>query len=71
MADLAGLEAAAFDTCYTDPATAEEVDAQRAAGLRAGIASTPSFMINGTLLVGAQPYSAFQAAINAALEASS
>lgn len=67
MADVAGLDAAAFDACYVDPATADEVDAQRAAGLRAGIEHTPSFMINGTLLVGAQAYSEFQSAINDAL----
>jgi protein-disulfide isomerase len=67
MADVAGLDAAAFDACYVDPATADEVDAQRAAGLRAGIEHTPSFMINATLLVGAQPYTEFQSAINDAL----
>lgn len=67
MADVAGLDAEAFDACYRDPATAETVVAQRAAGLRAGIDSTPSFLINGTLLLGAQPYSEFQAALNAAL----
>jgi protein-disulfide isomerase len=69
MAEVAGLDANAFDVCYLDPATAEEVDAQRAAGLRAGIDSTPSFLINGTLFVGAQPYSEFQTAIRAAVEA--
>jgi protein-disulfide isomerase len=69
MAEVAGLDAAAFDACYVDPATAEAVDEQRAAGLRAGIDSTPSFLINGTLFVGAQPYSEFQSAIKAALEA--
>jgi protein-disulfide isomerase len=71
MARVAGLDAGAFDACYTDPATAEEVDAQRAAGLRAGITATPSFLINGKLLEGAQPYSEFQSAINAALAGAS
>jgi len=70
MAEIAGLESDAFDTCYRDPATAEAVDMDKAAGLRAGIDSTPSFLINGTLFQGAQPYSEFQLAINAALEAS-
>jgi protein-disulfide isomerase len=71
MADVAGLDAAAFDACYRDPATADAVAADKAAGLRAGIESTPSFLINGTLFLGAQPYSKFQTAINAALAASS
>ncbi len=71
MAEMSGLDAAAFDACYGDPATAEAVDMDKAAGLRAGIEHTPSFMINGTLLVGAQPYSEFQSAVQAAMEASS
>jgi len=69
MAELAGLEAVSFDECYRDPATVEAVDMDKAEGLRAGISSTPSFLINGTLLVGARPYSEFQSVINAALEA--
>jgi len=32
------------------------------------VQGTPSFFINGMPLVGAQPYSAFQAAIEAALK---
>ncbi|MCX6071574.1 MAG: DsbA family protein [Chloroflexi bacterium] len=71
MAEVAGLNASTFDSCYRDPATANAVDEQRAAGLRAGIESTPSFLVNGTLFIGAQPYSGFQSAINAALGASS
>jgi len=71
MAEIAGLNPDAFDTCYRDPATVEAVDMDKAAGLRSGIDSTPSFLINGTLFLGAQPYSEFQSAINAALEASS
>jgi protein-disulfide isomerase len=69
MAHLAGLDAAAFDACYRDPATTDAVAADKAAGLRAGIGVTPSFLINGTLFEGAQPYSEFQTAINAALGA--
>ncbi len=71
MAEVAGLVSDAFDTCYRDPATAEAVDMDKATGLRAGITSTPSFLINGSLFMGAQPYSEFQSAINAALKASS
>jgi protein-disulfide isomerase len=69
MADVAGLEANAFDACYRDSATTDTVDQDKAAGLRAGVESTPSFLINGVPFLGAQPYSEFQAAINAALAA--
>lgn len=71
MADVAGLEAEAFDACYRDSATADAVDQDRAAGLRAGIDSTPSFLINGVPFLGAQAYAEFQTAINAALAAAS
>jgi protein-disulfide isomerase len=63
--------AEAFDACYRAPATADAVDQDRAAGLRAGIDSTPSFLINGVPFLGAQPYAEFQTAINAALAAAS
>jgi protein-disulfide isomerase len=33
-------------------------------GQKAGITGTPSFVVNGTLLVGAQPYSAFKTLID-------
>jgi protein-disulfide isomerase len=69
MAGVVGLEAEAFDACYRDSTTADAVDLDKAAGLRAGVNSTPSFMINGTPFLGAQPYSAFQTAIDAALAA--
>jgi protein-disulfide isomerase len=70
MAKVAGLDADSFDACYGDPATADAVDQDKAAGLRAGIDSTPSFLINGTLFVGAHPYSEFQTAIKAAMAGS-
>lgn len=69
MAKIGGLEAAAFDQCYKNSASAAAVDADKAAGLQAGITSTPSFLINGTPFLGAQPYAEFQKAIDAALAA--
>ncbi len=68
MADVVGLEPDAFDACYRDPATGDAVDQDKAAGLRAGVNSTPSFQINGTPFLGAQPYAEFQKAIDAALD---
>ena len=43
------------------------VQADFAAGQAAGVSGTPAFFINGRSLVGAQPFSAFQAAIDAEL----
>ncbi|MCS6800201.1 MAG: DsbA family protein, partial [Myxococcota bacterium] len=42
-----------------------DMDAVQAAGARIG---TPSFFINGRLLQGAQPFDAFKAAIDRALQ---
>ena len=36
-------------------------------GITAGVQGTPAFFVNGNLIEGAQPYSVFQAAIEAAL----
>lgn len=69
MADLVGLEAEAFDRCFKSGAAADAVNGDKAAGMQAGINSTPSFVINGTLFLGAQPYGEFQKAIDAALAA--
>jgi protein-disulfide isomerase len=71
MAEIAGLEADAFDQCYKSGASAAVVDSDRATGLQAGVNSTPSFLINGTPFLGAQPYAEFQKVIDAALAAAS
>jgi protein-disulfide isomerase len=45
------------------------VRADAEAGRQLGFQGTPSFMINGTVIVGAQPYDAFAEVIDAALAA--
>ncbi|MGW0114726.1 MULTISPECIES: DsbA family protein [unclassified Nocardia] len=42
-----GLDMAAFDSAYTDPATAARVRADFDEGLTLGVAGTPSFFLNG------------------------
>ena len=44
-----------------------EADIERAT--RIGVGSTPSFLVGGRPLIGAQPYEAFKQAIDAALAA--
>lgn len=65
-ADL-GLETDTFDTCLDSGEHAAEVQKDFADGQSAGVSGTPSFFINGKKIVGAQPYSVFQAEIEAAL----
>lgn len=57
-----------FNQCLEGNATKATVDADQAEGTKDGVNGTPSFFINGQLLVGAQPASAFEQAIEAALK---
>ena len=62
-----GLNAVDFDTCLDSGSMAGEVAKDMRDGQRAGVQGTPGFIINGQLLSGALPFSAFQQAIEAAL----
>lgn len=63
-----GLNTAQFNQCLDSKKYADEVEADTAAGSAAGVSGTPSFFVNGQLLVGAQPFSAFKALIDAELQ---
>ena len=62
-----GLNATEFNSCLDNGDTASEIQADLSDGSNAGVSGTPTFFINGQKIVGAQPYSAFKAAIDAAL----
>jgi protein-disulfide isomerase len=65
-----GLNAARFKAAMDNHTHKASVDADMAAVTQAGAQiGTPSFFINGKLLQGAQPFPAFEAAIDAALAA--
>ena len=57
-----------FDDCLDSGKYEEEVLNDFADGGAAGVSGTPAFFINGQLLSGAQPFSAFQAVIDPLLE---
>jgi protein-disulfide isomerase len=59
-----GVDQAKFDPCYADPKTKDIVRADMAEGQSVGVSGTPSFVINGRLLVGAQPFDKFKAVID-------
>lgn len=72
-----GLNLNAFNTCLENPSQEEEVKKDLADAGKAGATGTPTFVIGkstsngeiaGDLLVGAQPYAAFQAVIDPLLE---
>lgn len=71
-----GLNAATFQNCLDSNKFKNEVSKDNADASKAGVSGTPSFfvgkstndgVIQGTIIVGAQPYSAFQAALDQAL----
>jgi protein-disulfide isomerase len=67
-ADL-GLDAAAFATCLDEGKYAQRVEEETAEARKLGATGTPTFFVNDTKIVGAQPFAAFQAAIEEALKA--
>lgn len=67
MAKL-GLDASAFQTCLDSGKYVQAVEDDIALGKSVGISGTPSFFINGQMLVGAQPFTAFQSIIDKELE---
>jgi protein-disulfide isomerase len=70
LADAAGamqLDATAFKACLENSDIAQRVSADANEGQQLGVSGTPSFLINGKPLVGAQPYEAFVEVIEAAI----
>ena len=67
-----GLDTDAFNDCLDSNTYADEVQADDEDGLSYGVTGTPTFfingqMMNGQMMVGAQPFSAFQQIIDAEL----
>jgi protein-disulfide isomerase len=62
-----GLNTTQFNSCYDSKKYDAVVEAELALGQRVGVSGTPSVFVNGKLVVGAQPYSTFKTAIDAAL----
>lgn len=62
------LDREAFTTCIDRRKLRKNVDADVAEGRAIGVRGTPTFLVNGTLLVGAQPIEAFREAIREALK---
>ncbi|HUE95414.1 MAG TPA: thioredoxin domain-containing protein, partial [Longimicrobiaceae bacterium] len=54
-----GLDMATFEACVNNRETAAEVAADQAEGDRLGVDGTPTFYVNGHMVLGAQPVSVF------------
>lgn len=62
-----GLDTKKFNDCLDSGKMSSEVAKDISDGGAAGVQGTPAFFINGKLLSGAQPFSAFKQAIDAEL----
>jgi protein-disulfide isomerase len=59
-----GIDKAKWDDCFDNKKTLPQIRADMAEGQSVGVSGTPSFVINGRLLVGAQPFEKFKAVID-------
>ena len=71
LADSAKLAKPALLACLQSPATEEAVRADAQGAQRSGASSTPTFYIEGGLLVGAQPVEVFRQVLDSILKARS
>ncbi|MCS7011675.1 MAG: DsbA family protein, partial [Anaerolineales bacterium] len=62
-----GLEIEAFRKCLESNRYEDEVLGDFRDGLRLGVNSTPTFFVNGTKIIGAQPFAVFKQLIEAEL----
>lgn len=67
MAKGSGVDAGKFNKCLDDGVMTEKVKAQTTEGQGFGVSGTPSFLVNGVLLVGALPQAEFEKVIDAEL----
>ena len=58
-----GLDVASFTACQEDGRYNDAINADQDLGQSRGVSSTPSFFLNGQMLVGAQPLETFNSAI--------
>jgi protein-disulfide isomerase len=63
-----GIDRARFERCLDDRQFAAAVDEDILQGRALGVSGTPAFLINGRLLVGAQPVESFRAVIDQVLQ---
>jgi protein-disulfide isomerase len=67
MARRLGLDVDTFTACLNSEAISTEINEDFEAGRLAGLGGTPFFTVNGEPISGAQPFEAFQSAIDTAL----
>lgn len=69
LSDSLGMDRTKTLACLADSTTARTVEAEATAAARAGATATPSFYIEGGLLVGAQPIEVFRPILDSIIAA--
>jgi protein-disulfide isomerase len=64
IASSLGVNMDTFRTCLSDPAVRKEIEEDMKQGESLGVSGTPAFFINGRVISGAQPVSAFTSLID-------
>lgn len=67
LAAAQGVDPAAFHRCVSEHLTKPMIEADIDRATKAGVESTPTFLIGGTMVTGAQPVANFRRAIDSAL----
>jgi protein-disulfide isomerase len=67
FAQSLGLDTGSFSSCLDSEKHKANIDQDLADGQKAGVTGTPTIFVNGTAVVGAQPYETFKAEIEKAL----
>ncbi len=67
VADSVGLDATAFSSCVDSGKYTQRVNDEAVEAEKLGVNATPTFFVNETMVVGAQPFGAFTTAIESAL----
>jgi protein-disulfide isomerase len=67
LAAKSGVNLPAWKSCLSSTSVAALIDADLDRARRAGVQSTPSFIVGGRLIEGAVPYDEFKRAINEAI----
>jgi len=63
FADELGLDTKAFNECLDSGKYTQVVQSETTAGQQLGVQSTPTFLVNGQPVVGAQPFEVFEQVI--------
>jgi len=63
-----GLDITTFTDCFTNKKNTKKIDADLADGQKVNVSSTPTFFINGQIVVGALPFASFKTIIDEQLK---